>query len=1278
MDSANKPQESFDLNGYEDFCHLLSLDDYQSKLLLWLEDIFLRSCVSDPRTGEGLYTDLDNLLDNIARISLSCAQHDRLSRIATHTVGAIRALVANPHENIIREHRMTPIPAVREVDTATLIWISRRPGLTLKEKLAGTRNIRAVSRHWEVDTSENRLFKAFLQRLLELYECKKKALNADDDSMEEVEWLAERWLSTEETRAIKRWENLPPNNLLLSDKNYRKIWDAWTWLRQLDQQIAQDAQNLPFLLASGAFWYLAALLHQKKAFKFTQLPCVFSIPKLKSKTVWPWDSNSEILLKGVAFVQNESFSTFELKANTDSVTFDFKDISWTLKLGNGGIITAFDGKEEIFWQGENAVEDACKALLTSIPTDKENLPPSQNITPAQNCVMDICNPRPIFSLDGAGPRPLPYRLLAQFWNCGEHGRITLDCGTAKALLLHPQTPLMTALDVFSPETRSEQDISDGAQLFFNKLHETIRCNNFQYIVPDNLEDFYLGTVRRQINLYFPMAKPLPRSIGAIFDYLHKNPDVFASYKDVIVLVASLFGSHLVITPLVGHRDQEITKVLPKASGFCWERHPTKMFHSTYLKNIPQTLVQKLGTDEITSIMRVTPAELSDFAGNTVFFNADCQEFLSIEDSVKQEIKNRLKQFKIDTKELLALRKIVSPQPKDKTPCFLLAADCSLTYQDKASSIDFLGRASSVMGGSLLTRWEEQTNCPTLWKDHLPELFMQASVGGAPVYVPLVKEQAVRPEYGKTQSINTVDFTLPAGRNEYHFPLTKKDGKEKLRYQAKIHSPLFPLQEDLPCELEMRYTYGAEKAYQLFIHPKDKNKAPFRSIEAQWASLEEIQRSSPVPKAPPKTTWRDLHYFLGKQGKPEDLVDWMSRNLSLVNDSICFLRNRSSFKYTPQKGTPYEYSYLSNINNIRWVENRNYGFFATDTHEEMYIKRDFLKNIDTRHGITFKISVDKDDPDRFFINPSSIKSGLLVDENLPKTIRFPAVKIWAEGRSVNESDSPDNLRKVIEKFHKNMEWLTAQFPYKDNKNEDGQGFYGVYNKQNIRQFMEECWLLAARMHKDAPECLWNYVSSFVDHSSNRTWNQNIMLGNALGNLELPQQQELHKQILQNCLNHPNRIENFSILAQAYWRYPAIIDILDKEQVKSLSQKLPEAFNRLISKYKTNGNKYFAKDATNLCELLLALLRTRGSADEEIKAILDANGRLCQRLTDSVEQIIAIQRETNFKMNSYVQLSVKKPETRKNMPDLLYATHMYLTGEDGTDDIVIIGIEEKEEE
>ena len=82
--------------------------------------------------------------------------------------------------------------------------------------------------------------------------------------------------------------------------------------------------------------------------------------------------------------------------------------------------------------------------------------------------------------------------------------------------------------------------------------------------------------------------------------------------------------------------------------------------------------------------------------------------------------------------------------------------------------------------------------------------------------------------------------------------------------------------------------------------------------------------------------------------------------------------------------------------------------------------------------------------------------------------------------------------------------------------------------------------------------------------------------------------------------------------------------------------------------------------------------------DIRDILNGNGKISRKFTELIEKVIELQNKKKFPIEQYrshVQLAVNKPESRKAMPDLLYAVYMYLTGEDGAHDIVITGIEDE---
>lgn len=1240
------------LRSYDDFCHALAEENGQAHLLLWLQDIFLQSCICDPRTGEGRFCDLETFLDRLSGALRSPACLDRLSRIAEHTAAAIRNLVASPHEEIRREYRSMPIPAVREVDSVTTIWLSRQPGRTLREKLSGKRTIRALARRWDLNTSENRLLRAFLQRLQELFEEKAKALGKADPFFRDVEQQSARWLMDESVREIGRWENLPPNNLLLSEKNYRKIWDGWTWLMELDRQMSEDWANIASRMLQATFWALAAVLHENPGTRLVQLPCLFWMRRLEAEPLWPGGRDGNLCLEGHIHLASKAYP-LRLCLEKDELVFSVHDKRWSIQAGEGGLtVKGRNGISSL--SGKDAVMALCHSL---IPSALSGEPPARQPAKSEGrlCVMDVSALRPEFSLDGKRQR-LPYRLMGQFWNGDKCGRILLDCGKARGLLLTPEIPVITSQNIFSPAEHSEKDVAQAALTFFEKIHGEIRCRRLYYIIPDNLEDFSLSAVRRQIRLYFPDARPLPRSIGAIFALQHASPQRFRQYEQVLVLVGSLCGTQLVITPLIGYRDADLDSQLPEAGGFRWERHPSHVFEDGFLRD---SVARILSWDEHNplSMINIQPLDLYDLAGNVTLYVRDGETLKSydIPAGSSRNMESRLSHFRIDTCKLMDIRKQVSGNKS--IPCFFLPADCPLHYQDHASDIVPLEKVDSLEGGSRMATWEDKPDCPVLWKDHLPELFMQVSCDGRLVYLPLVKEGAIRPRYGQTQKINTVEFSLPPGADFYHFPLTKSRGGAKIRYEAQIRSPSFPLREDVPCTLEMCYTYGAEKPYQLFVLSRNKNTAPFRRIEVEWVRADEIVRASPVPKMPSPYSWQELRAFPKKDGSSSNLIDWMEENFSFIHHIVCFYRD-GIFKHQGENRT-YERVYIENFSSLTvpWKSGKTglFTFLKMSDGRSIYVNEKVFSSMkgccpqDIRE-VSFDIVPQEDEPTKLYCR--NVSPGRHIElPDLTKKFRFPSLQIWRDGRSLADAEAPESLREAARTFHEDLNYLM----------QDG---------KMDSDLKEECLLCAARMHKDAPGSIWNILRDIAE-DERCTNTEKLMLGSALGDFSLPQQRELHAMLLDICEKKPWRSDYFGILALAYWRCPTAVSLLTEQELNRLVKALLRAFHEQLEK---KEEKYFPANSTKLCELLLALLCTRGSSVPEISRILDANGTYCGKLTELVEKIIDIQREKRFRMESLVQLKMEKPDSRKAMPDILYAVHMYLTGEDGTDDIIITGVDE----
>jgi len=254
-------------------------DEIKAKALLML---MLRNWLTevssfDPVSGYALHTGIIDFLYAVAKSVQDELPEgeikDRIYRIVSHSKDAVLAIMEHTRDKILREHAMLPIHAAREVDTNSVQWLSRQPGRTLREKLSGKPYMKAVRRRASVDTAENRLLKVFLLRLEQILIERQNVLSAaTEKTCEELLVSLQRWLRTEDATEIGNWGNLPPNNTLLQDKRYRKVWDGWLWLQAIDEQITGDSKRVHRDILSVIYWNTLSLLNHSGRFRTVQQP----------------------------------------------------------------------------------------------------------------------------------------------------------------------------------------------------------------------------------------------------------------------------------------------------------------------------------------------------------------------------------------------------------------------------------------------------------------------------------------------------------------------------------------------------------------------------------------------------------------------------------------------------------------------------------------------------------------------------------------------------------------------------------------------------------------------------------------------------------------------------------------------------------------------------------------------------------------------------------------------------------------------------------------------
>lgn len=231
----------------------------------------------DERTGQMLPCPLGQVCARIgaqADCEPAGNPQDRLVRIAEHAAGSIQEVLRRPYERLVREHAAVPIGAVRELDSASFFALSRRSGRTIREKLAGRPYLWAVERRWTVDSAENRLVKALCIRLSSLLRVRAGSLAQPEASwLVELQAAVEAWSQSPAAQEIGRWENLPPNNLLLQHRDYRRLWDAWSWIQTLDQDMGRDHERRVAHFTTLVFWSIVSQLARGDGVRLLEQPC---------------------------------------------------------------------------------------------------------------------------------------------------------------------------------------------------------------------------------------------------------------------------------------------------------------------------------------------------------------------------------------------------------------------------------------------------------------------------------------------------------------------------------------------------------------------------------------------------------------------------------------------------------------------------------------------------------------------------------------------------------------------------------------------------------------------------------------------------------------------------------------------------------------------------------------------------------------------------------------------------------------------------------------------
>lgn len=820
----------------------------------------------------------------------------------------------------------------------------------------------------------------------------------------------------------------------------------------------------------------------------------------------------------------------------------------------------------------------------------------------QRCVItdpvcvDFTSLRPCYaSSDGKVAQLLPDTFLWQQWRRDDES-VDLELFHSDAVWLHAQSTTISAPDLLFSNDNTSECFDRAARAFTSRLRNIFRSDTLYWLVPDVLSDFELETIRRNFNARFSNVEPLPRSVAAVFGQADPAKIKGEGYAIVVV---DVIGGKTCAIKLLARFDEDLKKRLPITRGFYWERCPPV----------------------IIATMDEGITDSQDYDIPTV----DARE--RWHDAVPPT-----KSVFIDSEYLKRDLRIGS-----------FAFCINLTE-------------SPVAGGIRLHALQQQAGDIPLWRDHIPELSIKVMKEGLYQRFHLVsRDTKVQPVRGKPVTIPIAeDFTLPSGKSHYSFPLYIGSNADDLGFSARLNSSAFPLRNDVLCELNLTFEYGADNPYKLVFTPRDKF---LPSVRATWQRTEKVViTDAPVPEYPKPLTWEDLQIFPKSGGnETSDLLDWVQSAITHFDRDL-FIRPKLRTTgviiqkwLTDKKGGHFTFASCSSTNESVFIHQNsfisalNYAAFAEG--EEISFE---LRERQGKYS-GWKVAEPGYEETAYLKEIDKEAEKKLV-ASIRKRLYFPIIQVWRDGRSVNDPECPQDFGAMMKA---NSDYLVALL------SEDEL-------PESVRS---EIRFLLSCMHKDAHEECVQWILEQINSSSIR---EKQAVGFALGDVSEKWQKDMLYQLVTNPTHDALRI-----LSYAIWREQHFVDKFSLTDFRHILIVM----NTMLDKIKQCPPRKHEKDVwtarkwiratTEPLELLLGLLRSRASPNPEIKMLLQPHQKITKDLTKQVERVTEIILQSNIPLFSRVQLNIQKPEGERT-PDLLYALRLYLSGDDGANAIHISGV------
>lgn len=1208
-------------SGYEQYC-LAFRDKEKSNLaeLVYYSRCWL-STLADTMVGDDDYFGTDGLKFG----GFPCEGKDALSSIISDTQSAAAYISKNLRTKLVRENSLLPVYQVKEINSAGMNWISRRPGRNVREKLSGSSTILGVHKRMSVDTGENRLFVSFLRRVSELCEIKSSSMPSGLCCDEETDFVEQftPFLRSDEVAEIARWENLPPNNTLLSDRYYRCIWNGWTRLRSLDELVARDCENIDRILTTIVFWKI-----------FSDASGIYSFPQTPVK----YDYDSFTVKPAVPRLNGISADKMEiiLLLGENGINILVNNSIFTVEV-SGTVLNVLSGRKPVFSEAITAsgFTKTMQRLIRQLGLHGRPIRQSHRTISADSVIVSPYTDIPYVAADNGRPAPLGFNIAVQTYDTGEANKVTLSLAESRVFCADNASSISSLYSC-----RSYND----AYAIFSDIAGRIISRQFCFLFPDVMNEFRLSPVRRVARVFYKRVEAVPQSIGAIFSCEGSGWFAENYTDDTLFLIVDIVDTQLTITPIKGSADSSPDMACSDRPAVVWERYPTATYSIYDISS-----QEKPRFEEIPVLVDLYSAKLSDQSRRTpLLHNGNWVTMGDVDDSG----------YAVNIEKWLTEYKTTHSWIAGSGSIKVISLTDRLLPLSPEYSVLNIGMDECVAGCQRCMRFSQQTG-KMLWKDHLPDLSIKQPLSR----FDLVKKQTVEP-LNDTEIKIPLDnnhFILPAGQEKYSFELIQEEANSSMNYHAVLEHSAFPLKKPVECRLDMTYRYGADTPYVLTFIPLNSREAGFAELKTQW--IEETTDHSVCdrvyPEFPAAADISLLHNYPAKSNDEltSDLFERVTASFSPdLDESCCSYHFTHSEHWKNDKKTGASYCYLNITHNgevisVQLYDNDNVLRSENEVFFKIFIPKgkDFYRAKDICRNRSEYISQKMHDP--YYLISGRFMGAW-----------FGLSAILNGGRSVDADGFPEMFTQAVRSNIGNV-WeayrMMLEMAHTDER---------ITWKEVGKVLVILCLLF-----EELGDDFYEYLLTYVDSGRRKDYVYlNSSIAYAIGPCTTMNQQKLFRSIAGICNKNPSK--GFNMLSRAIWRNPHMIFNAD---IGTLTSCLKKAVNLIeeLSEACRDGNDavtgFLGRCHVNCClEFILGMFRLRASEDDSVREMLRCDSPIIGRLREALYTIAGSQNDNlfaNIRQHTFVRLNSQNNTT--GLPDLLYAVMLYAAGDLNGDSIII---------